>query len=174
MKVIAQQGDTVYLIGVGKDLARVLDGEQNKLFPPFNVHSILARGYWENFDGDLETVRGLLNRVAILPDNAFRADELSIQVFKEGVSEHVATIHAAYENTLLMWEHVSRENIASKFQDSDEGLTLVESVSEELLPEQVEFGGSVFTRSQGNKFLKSLVLAQPSKGYRYEFTSSEK
>ena len=51
VKVVAQSG-AAFLLEVADGVGRVLDTEQRCLFPPNAVASILARGYWEPFDGD--------------------------------------------------------------------------------------------------------------------------
>jgi hypothetical protein len=51
MKVIARSGSS-YLIEVGEGYGRVLDTDQERLFPVNAIASILARGYWEPFTGD--------------------------------------------------------------------------------------------------------------------------
>jgi hypothetical protein len=68
MKIIAYQGTKRYLLEVGLDhrglpMGRVLDLGQGKLFPPFNIHSILARGYWEEYTGSQDILDDLLSRV---------------------------------------------------------------------------------------------------------------
>lgn len=51
MKVIAKSA-SAFLIEFEDGYGRVLDLEQERLFPPNSVDSILARGYWEPFTGD--------------------------------------------------------------------------------------------------------------------------
>jgi hypothetical protein len=53
MKVVAQRAQTDFLIHVGDDergelLAVVIDVEDKTVHRPFNIHSIIARGYWED------------------------------------------------------------------------------------------------------------------------------
>jgi hypothetical protein len=60
MKIIAISGNNAYLVQTEKDKGRVLDMNQKIFFKPFNIHSILARGYWENFTGDQSILRELL------------------------------------------------------------------------------------------------------------------
>lgn len=60
MKIAAIRGETAFLL-VADDLdledipgdaqGRVLDRSGGVLYPPWGVHSILARGYWEPYDG---------------------------------------------------------------------------------------------------------------------------
>jgi hypothetical protein len=50
-KVIAKSG-SAFLIQFEDGSGRVLDLDQDRLFPPNSVDSILARGYWEPFTGD--------------------------------------------------------------------------------------------------------------------------
>ena len=68
-KIIGKRGKDNYLIywGIrerdGADIARVLDLSQEKYFPPFNLQSILARGYWEPFEADEAFLHELLTKV---------------------------------------------------------------------------------------------------------------
>lgn len=50
-KIVAQQGRTRFLVQVSDTDARVLDLEQRQYFEPFNMQSILARGYWTAYTG---------------------------------------------------------------------------------------------------------------------------
>lgn len=55
IQIIAQQGDGRYLIDLGyEDQGQIFDINEEKLYPPINIHSILARGYWEEYKGDTE------------------------------------------------------------------------------------------------------------------------
>jgi hypothetical protein len=70
MKIVGKQGTKRYLIDVGTDergvpLARVLDLRRRKLFKPFNAYSIVARGYWEEYDGDQSILPELLSQVEV-------------------------------------------------------------------------------------------------------------
>lgn len=47
------QGDTER----DRGLARVLDLDQGRLFQPYNVDSILARGYWDEPEGDEDAAK---------------------------------------------------------------------------------------------------------------------
>lgn len=68
-KIIGRRGNDSYLVywGIreedGMELARVLDTSQKTFFPPFNLHSILARGYWEPFEADDAFLKELLTKV---------------------------------------------------------------------------------------------------------------
>lgn len=44
-------------------IGQVLDIEQEILFPETNVHSILAKGYWIEFEGDQDILDNLLEQV---------------------------------------------------------------------------------------------------------------
>jgi hypothetical protein len=55
MKVIAKSG-SAYLLEIEEGQGRVLDLAQHRLFPPNAIASILARGYWEPFDGDQDPI----------------------------------------------------------------------------------------------------------------------
>lgn len=64
MKVIAKSANA-FLIEFEDGSGRVLDLDQGRLFPPNSVDSILARGYWEPFNGD---PRPVLDRLGELED----------------------------------------------------------------------------------------------------------
>jgi hypothetical protein len=51
MKIVAQNDDR-FLLDVGNDQGQVLDREEGLLFPPMYLESIVARGYWEPYEGD--------------------------------------------------------------------------------------------------------------------------
>ena len=62
-RIIANQGDFCYLIEVDEKNSRVCEvkgGLPILIFPPFPTQSIIARGYWENFNGPPELVDELL------------------------------------------------------------------------------------------------------------------
>lgn len=63
MQIVAQQGKNPetasYLIMTGPNRARVFDGDARIVFPEFNMHSILARGYWEDFTGSQDILPSL-------------------------------------------------------------------------------------------------------------------
>lgn len=68
MKISGTQGTGRYLIDVEQprgDLAvgRILDLDRGAFYPPILVESILARGYWEPYDGPQGILPGLLKRV---------------------------------------------------------------------------------------------------------------
>lgn len=68
MKIIGTQGPGRYLIDVEQprgDLAigRILDLDRGAFYPPILVESILARGYWEPYDGPQDVLPELLKRV---------------------------------------------------------------------------------------------------------------
>lgn len=54
--VIATQGTSRFLIQTAKDKGRILDLDQQDYFPEFNIHSLIARGYWEAFEGDPQPI----------------------------------------------------------------------------------------------------------------------
>ncbi len=62
-KIIAVQGDEVYLIAIGNNLGRVLSLEQGIYFAPFNLESLIARGYWEDFKGNQSILNKLKEQV---------------------------------------------------------------------------------------------------------------
>ena len=68
MEIVAYKGKktqpNAYLINVGeiggKTLGSVVDMERMIRHPPFNLHSILGRGYWEDFEHDDELLKTLM------------------------------------------------------------------------------------------------------------------
>jgi hypothetical protein len=60
-QVVAHRGDEQYLIDVGDGLGRVFDTEQDVVFAPFNIDSIVARGYWEPVSDVPEAVQARLD-----------------------------------------------------------------------------------------------------------------
>lgn len=61
--IIATQGSEAYLIEMEKNRGRVLDLNQGILFPEFNIHSIIARGGWEEFTGSQDILPDLIAKV---------------------------------------------------------------------------------------------------------------
>ena len=61
-RIIAIQGEDCYLIEVDDKNSRVCETNLRPplIFPPFPTQSIIARGYWENFNGPPELVDELL------------------------------------------------------------------------------------------------------------------
>ena len=47
MKVVAQQGETVFLVQTEGEFGRVIDLEAQIAHDPFNIQAILKHGYWE-------------------------------------------------------------------------------------------------------------------------------
>jgi len=45
--IIAQRGKNSFLISTGGKIGRVYDLRSGEVYPPMNINSILARGYWE-------------------------------------------------------------------------------------------------------------------------------
>ncbi|MCL5772707.1 MAG: hypothetical protein M1479_10630 [Actinobacteria bacterium] len=68
-KVIAQQGDDLFLISTGVrsldklEMAMKLDITANKIYVEMPVGSYLARGYWEDFKGDEEDILRIFNKL---------------------------------------------------------------------------------------------------------------
>jgi hypothetical protein len=50
-QIIARRDPNVLLVQVGQKQARVLDRRRKRYYPPDNLQSILARGYWMRYDG---------------------------------------------------------------------------------------------------------------------------
>lgn len=56
MEGIARQGDSRYLVVVGDGRGRVVDLDARKVYPSWNLESLLARGYWEEVAFALDTL----------------------------------------------------------------------------------------------------------------------
>ena len=58
MKVIAQRGMNDFLIDLEDEEhnAIVFDADEGIAYPPFFIESILARGYWEDFNGNEDEI----------------------------------------------------------------------------------------------------------------------
>jgi hypothetical protein len=66
MQIIAKSGEDRFLAtmdGQLDGLACVIDLEQGLIFRPFNLQSILARGYWEEHQGTQAELDALLSQV---------------------------------------------------------------------------------------------------------------
>jgi len=68
MKIIAQRNENVYMLvedGVDEIEAdtegRVLDDRNELLYPYTDANSLVARGYWEEFDGDQSILDPMLD-----------------------------------------------------------------------------------------------------------------
>ena len=59
LKVIAQRGASL-LLEDGAGRSRILDTRHGRLFPSQPTDSALARGYWEDFGGDVGEVKTIL------------------------------------------------------------------------------------------------------------------
>lgn len=57
MKIIATQGSALFLIDVGDGMGIVLDWESKSTMPKRNIKSILARGYWEAYNGPQDLIK---------------------------------------------------------------------------------------------------------------------
>jgi hypothetical protein len=53
-KVVAKQGCCRYLVDVGDGKGVIVDMTAKHAFEPFNIQSIIARGYWEEYADDNE------------------------------------------------------------------------------------------------------------------------
>jgi hypothetical protein len=51
MRVIAIQGTSRFLVDVGKGDGVIVDWGLKKAYPPRKKLSIVARGYWEGYEG---------------------------------------------------------------------------------------------------------------------------
>lgn len=59
-KIVAQNGPDTFLVDVGGGKGRILDRGQGVYFAPWNIESILARGYWEPYQGSQDVLVNLL------------------------------------------------------------------------------------------------------------------
>jgi hypothetical protein len=59
-KIIAEQGNELYLIQLSETTAQVVDWDDKERFAEFNLQSILARGYWEDLTPPHPTLEELL------------------------------------------------------------------------------------------------------------------
>lgn len=51
MKIIAMQGSALFLVDVGAGMCRIVNWTEQTVSPPTSRVSVLARGYWEVYDG---------------------------------------------------------------------------------------------------------------------------
>lgn len=51
-KIVAQRGAYTFMVDTGDGKAVVVDTITKKVHKPFNLQSILARGYWEDVTAD--------------------------------------------------------------------------------------------------------------------------
>ena len=59
-KCVASRGSGVYLLDVGNEMGVVVDVGRDQRYAPFNLQSILARGYWTPMEDDPELTQRLL------------------------------------------------------------------------------------------------------------------
>ena len=53
MRIVGQSvGGDALLIDVGEGMGRVLDLRHRRFFAPLSIQSIIARGYWQDYDGE--------------------------------------------------------------------------------------------------------------------------
>lgn len=74
MNVIAQEGSW-YLIDVGDGLGRVLDLEFDRYFPPQSLPSLLAKGAWQPFVGDVDAILALTRETHDMAPEATAGEE---------------------------------------------------------------------------------------------------
>jgi len=53
-KVVATQGTGTFLIDVGKGKAVIFEFDKKTVSTPYNIDSIVARGYWDEYDEEKE------------------------------------------------------------------------------------------------------------------------
>lgn len=158
MQVIAEQGNRVYLLLVGEDMARVLDLDQGKLFPAYNVHSILARGYWEKTSIPLSGITSLLNSVDILDDYPPHSDTMRVTMFDIESFNRLATIESRNDR-VRTWENADPKSkptgtsgVPTDFFDNIDNWTQL----------VLQYRQEVSTPDNGDEFLFALVDQQPS------------
>lgn len=59
MKIVGIRGNNTLLVDVGGQQGIVFERDSGKAFPPFNIHSIIARGYWEEYTPTPEDYKAL-------------------------------------------------------------------------------------------------------------------
>ena len=47
VKTVAQSSEDTFLVQVDEGIGRVVELDTGIVFPPFNIDSIIARGYWD-------------------------------------------------------------------------------------------------------------------------------
>ena len=60
-EVIAQRDENCFLLQYEGEEARILDLRDGILFPPMNVHALLAKGYWEEVKTNRDIAEELKN-----------------------------------------------------------------------------------------------------------------
>jgi len=166
VKLIGEQGDRVFLILVGDEMARVLDLDQRKLFPPYNVHSILARGFWEDPTVQIEHVIGLMEGVKVMEEHGRALDTDSDRVFavNRDSDETILTMTLVHDR-IRTWQYVDLKRIENLLRTEE--LKRREICDEmenwiELVPTSVAHGSITYTVADGAKYLSALVAEQPS------------
>ncbi len=71
---VREGGDSV-LVQTADELGQVADFKQKCRFPPFNLISIIARGYWNDPPSDAAARKKLLKRALKLPERASKSPE---------------------------------------------------------------------------------------------------
>ncbi|AMM45077.1 hypothetical protein SP15_270 [Bacillus phage SP-15] len=65
MEIIGQRDENTFLVQISETEGRILDLHDKLLFPAMNIDAIISKGYWEDYQGDinleevLPTVRDL-------------------------------------------------------------------------------------------------------------------
>ena len=59
-KCVAKRSPGTYLLDVGDGMGVVVDVGRDKRYAPFNLQSIMARGYWEPAEDDPEFTAELM------------------------------------------------------------------------------------------------------------------
>ena len=80
MKIVARQGDEIYLVQVSETHARVLSLVVKRMFPSMLIDSILARGNWEFYEGTDKELRLLRARVVEMPEDYYGAQAERVRI----------------------------------------------------------------------------------------------
>lgn len=166
LKLIGEQGDRVFLILVGDEMARVLDLDQRKFFPPYNVDSILARGYWEDPTVEIERVIGFMQGVKVMEEHsrALDMDSNLVYVVNRDSDEILLTMILS-NNRIRTSQYVDTALIDRLINTAEPKRRDICDEMEkwiELVPTSVAHGSSTYTVVDGAKYLSALVAEQPS------------
>lgn len=77
VKVIAIQGYSNFLIQTKENKGRILDLDRNEFFPEFLIQSIIARGYWENWQGSQKILKDIFKRAKIKKEEISEIENIS-------------------------------------------------------------------------------------------------
>lgn len=61
MQIIAQRtGSNYFLVDLGNSRGAIVSIEDGKVYPPRNIQAIIARGYWEPYNGSDEVSKRIM------------------------------------------------------------------------------------------------------------------